>query len=272
MDFKIEHMSKRPFIFVTNDDGIHASGISELIGVAREFGDVVAIAPSQCHSGMSHSITMNQPLFVNTISKEKGLEVYSCSGTPVDCVKIGFDEVFKERMPDLVLSGINHGSNANVSVIYSGTMGAATEAALYGVPALGFSLTDHSLTADFTGTVQYARQIVDSIIDKLEDEEMSGLCLNINVPNIPAEELKGVRICRQTRGNWREDFVKRNDPQNRDYYWMAGRFYNFESHAEDTDEWALRNGYVSVVPVKMDLTDYNRMETLNNLRKQVSKL
>lgn len=251
----------RPLIFVTNDDGVQAAGIAVLMRLATEFGDVVTVAPNESYSGMSHSITMQRPLFVSVVSAEPGLEVYSCTGTPVDCVKIGFDEILQDRVPDLVLSGINHGSNANVSVIYSGTMGAATEAALYGVPSIGFSLTDHSPAADFSAAEHYAREIVAQVLN-LPEERKTGLCLNVNVPDIPLEEIKGIRVCRQTRGNWREEFVHRTDPQNRDYYWMSGRFYNAEPDAELSDEWALQHGYVAVVPVQMDLTDYLRLDTL----------
>lgn len=255
--------SERPLIFVTNDDGVQAAGIAALIRLAAEFGDVVAVAPNESYSGMSHSITMHRPLFVSVVSRADGLEVYSCTGTPVDCVKIGFDEVLGGRVPDLVLSGINHGSNANVSVIYSGTMGAATEAALYGIPSIGFSLTDHSPTADFTATVYYARQIIERVL-AMPAASIAGLCLNVNVPNIPLEEIRGIRVCRQTRGNWREDFIHRTDPNNRDYYWMSGHFYNFEPDAEDSDEWALREGYVAIVPVQMDLTDYVRLDAVRS--------
>ncbi len=252
----------RPLIFITNDDGVNARGIGKLIELARELGEVVVVAPDECYSGMSHSITMHRPLFVtHLVEKEGEVAVYSCTGTPVDCVKVGFDELLKERTPDLVLSGINHGSNANVSVIYSGTMGAATEAAFYGIPSIGFSLTDHSPMADFEASVHYARQIVRQVLE-LDQEARKGLCLNVNIPNIPLGQIKGVRVCRQTRGNWREDFIHRNDPRERDYYWMSGRFYNFEPEAADTDEWALRHGYVAVVPVQMDLTDYARKELL----------
>ena len=253
--------SGRPLIFVTNDDGYQAAGIAALIRLAAEFGDVVAVAPNESYSGMSHSITMHRPLSVNTVSCEPGIEIYSCTGTPVDCVKIGFDEVLKDRVPDLVLSGINHGSNANVSVIYSGTMGAATEAALYGIPSIGLSLTDHSPAADFTASVHYGREIIARVL-KMPAERIAGLCLNVNIPNIPLDEIQGIRICRQTRGNWREDFIHRTDPNNRDYYWMSGRFYNFEQDAQESDEWALRNGYVAIVPVQMDLTDYARLDLL----------
>lgn len=251
----------RPLIFVTNDDGVQAAGIAALILLAEEFGDVVAIAPNESYSGMSHAITMHRPLFVSRVTSQPGLDVYSCTGTPVDCVKLGFDEILKERVPDLVLSGINHGSNANISVIYSGTMGAATEAAFYGVPSIGFSLTDHSPAADFTAAVHYAREIITQVL-AMTAKQKRGLCLNVNVPNIPLDDVKGVKVCRQTRGNWREEFIGRTDPHNRDYYWMSGRFYNFEPEAEDTDEWALSRGYVTVVPVQMDLTDYTRLDNL----------
>lgn len=253
--------SGKPLIFVTNDDGVQAAGIAALIRLATEFGDVIAVAPDESYSGMSHAITMHHPLFVSTVTCEPGLEVYSCTGTPVDCVKIGFDEILKERIPDLVLSGINHGSNANISVIYSGTMGAATEAALYGIPSIGFSLTDHSPAADFTASVHYARKIIAQVL-AMPTEQLAGLCLNVNIPDIPLADIKGIKVCRQTKGNWREDFVHRTDPHNRDYYWMSGKFYNFEHEAEDSDEWALTHGYVAVVPVKMDLTDYTRLDTL----------
>lgn len=251
----------RPLIFVTNDDGVQAAGIAALMRLAAEFGDVVAVAPNESYSGMSHSITMQRPLFVSAVSREPGLEVYSCTGTPVDCVKIGFDEILRDRVPDLVLSGINHGSNANVSVVYSGTMGAATEAAMYGLPAIGLSLTDHSPAADFSAAVHYAREVIGRVLS-CPAEQRRGLCLNVNVPNIPLDEIRGIRVCRQTRGNWREDFVHRTDPQNRDYYWMSGRFCNEEPEAVDSDEWALRQGFVAVVPVQMDLTDYARLDSL----------
>ncbi|MDE5944907.1 MAG: 5'/3'-nucleotidase SurE [Rikenella sp.] len=254
----------RPLIFVTNDDGVQAAGIAALMRLASEFGDVVVVAPNESYSGMSHSITMQRPLFVSCVSSEPGLDVYSCTGTPVDCVKIGFDEILPDRAPDLVLSGINHGSNANVSVIYSGTMGAATEAAMYGIPSIGFSLTDHSPAADFTAAVHYARGIIEHVLT-LPAEQRTGLCLNVNIPDIPLSEIKGIKVCRQTLGCWREEFVHRTDPQNRDYYWMSGRFYNAEPQAEDSDEWALRHGYVAIVPVQTDLTDYRRIDPLRKL-------
>lgn len=253
--------NNRPLILVTNDDGVNAKGIGVLTEVASLFGNVMVVAPNECYSGMSHSITMHSPLFVSHTCSEEGLDIYWCTGTPVDCVKIAFDELLNGRTPDLVISGINHGSNANVSVIYSGTMGAATEAAMYGVPSLGFSLTDHAMDADFTASAHYASLIIESVL-ALDESDKKSLCLNVNIPNIPMDEIKGVKVCRQTRGNWREEFVRRSDPRNRNYYWMSGHFHNFEPQAEDSDEWALSHGYVAVVPVQTDLTDYARMGTL----------
>lgn len=251
-------------IFITNDDGYNSGGIKAITELAMEFSDdVIVVAPDKTYSGMSHAITMHSPLFVEKIADTpKGLRSYICAGTPVDCVKIAFDEIMKnEKLPDLVLSGINHGSNSNISVIYSGTMGAATEAAFYGIPALGISLTDHSLNANFEGAVFAARKVIQQVV-AMSQNESRYLCLNVNVPNINLEELKGIKYCRQTKGCWKEDFVARRDPHGRDYYWMSGKFYNDEADATDTDEWALKNGYVAIVPVQMDLTDYNRLEKL----------
>lgn len=250
-------------IFITNDDGFDAKGIEVLTEVAREFSDcVTVVAPDRTYSGMSHSITMHSPLFVERRKNmPKGVVSYICIGSPVDCVKVGLDELIKDALPDVILSGINHGSNSNISVIYSGTMGAATEGAFYGIPSIGFSLTDHDLDADFDAAISWVRKVIKMVVD-MPVEQRRGLCLNVNIPAIDASEIKGIKFCRQTKGCWREDFVSREDPRGRDYYWMSGRFYNDEPLAEDTDEWALANGYVAIVPVQMDLTDYQRLEYL----------
>lgn len=255
-------------IFVTNDDGFDSKGIEALTELAQEFSDcITVVAPDRTYSGMSHSITMHSPLFVERRKKSpKGVISYICTGSPVDCVKIGLDELIKDNHPDLILSGINHGSNSNISVIYSGTMGAATEGAFYGIPSIGFSLTDHDEDADFDAAVVWARKIIQMVID-MPDEQRKGLCLNVNIPAIGAGEIRGVKFCRQTVGCWREDFVCREDPRGRDYYWMSGSFYNSEPQATDNDEWALANGYVAVVPVQMDLTDYKRLDYFNKCEK-----
>lgn len=253
---------KRPLILITNDDGVRAKGINLLYQAAMAYGDVVVIAPDECYSGMSHAITMHSPLFVNKLQESDGCTIYSCKGTPVDCIKIGLDSILLDSAPDLILSGINHGSNSNVSVIYSGTMGAASEGAMYKIPSIGFSLTDHDPDADFSGAIHYAAKIIEMVMNLPAPK---GLCLNVNVPNIPLDQIEGIRICRQTMGNWREDFIHRLDPHGRDYYWMSGAFYNSEPLAEDTDEWALANKFVSVVPIQMDLTDYTRMAELKSV-------
>lgn len=249
-------------ILITNDDGIDSKGIEALTELACEFSDdVVVISADRSYSGMSHAITMHSPLFVEKVKSPKGIQKYICTGTPVDCVKVALDELIADHHPDLLLSGINHGSNSNISVIYSGTMGAATEGAFYCIPAIGLSLTDHDLDADFDAAVVYARHIINMVLNMTEQEQ-AGLCLNVNIPNLPLDDIQGIKYCRQTRGNWREKFVHRSDPRGRDYYWMDGKFTNFEEQADDTDEWALANGYVAIVPVQMDLTDYSRLEKL----------
>lgn len=248
-------------ILITNDDGVNAKGINELMAVATHYGRVTVVAPNECYSGMSHSITMHRPLFVDKIREEPNLTVYSCTGSPVDCIKVALDEILKHDPVDLILSGINHGSNANISVIYSGTMGAATEGSLYGIPAVGLSLTDHDLNADFSQAMIYVRQIIEMVIS-MPQQMLKGLCLNVNFPNIA--QIKGIKLCRQTQGNWREEFVAHKDPRNRQYYWMSGAFCNNEPQAEDSDEWVLSQGYVAVVPVKTDFTDYERIPALTD--------
>ncbi len=249
-------------IFLTNDDGYDSRGMEALIEVGRRFGRVIVVAPEAPQSGMSHAFTMLSPLFIRKVREEEGLEVYTLTGTPVDCVKAAFDYLLCDRKVDLVLSGINHGSNSAVALLYSGTMGAAIEGSFYGCPAVGLSLTDHREDADFTAAVIWGERIVR---DLLEHPVELPLCLNVNVPAGPPETIKGVRICRQAQGLWREQFVCRQDPRGRDYLWLTGEFVNGESEAEDTDEWALAHGYVSVQPVQADQTDYRRMEEMRRL-------
>lgn len=255
-------MMKERVIFLTNDDSYRSKGFEAAIEIARRFGRVIAIAPDAPQSGMSQAITIYNPLYLRKVRDEEGVTVYSLNGTPVDCVKIAFDYLFAEEKVDLVISGINHGSNAAVNVLYSGTMGAAIEASFYNIPSIGLSLTDHNLDADFEGAMQYGAKIIESV---LSSEVPRPLCLNVNIPNIPASEIKGIRPSRQTRGYWREEFYPRTDPHNRNYFWLTGGFQNAEPNAEDSDEWALANGYVSVVPVQVDMTDYKRMEYLKEI-------
>ena len=243
-------------ILITNDDGINAKGLRALIEVASEFGKVTIVAPEMGMSGMSHAITMTNPLFLRRIKIADSVEVYACQGTPVDCVKIAVDSIMEEA-PTLILSGINHGSNSNVSVLYSGTMGAATEGATYNVPSIGFSLTSHLANADFTAARYYVKEILEKV---LQHNCNKSLCLNVNIPSIPSEEIKGIKLCRQANGFWQEEFDKKLDPRGREYYWLVGNSINTEPEAADTDEWALRNGYVSIVPVQVDMTDYKTLK------------
>lgn len=246
-------------ILVTNDDGYASKGFAAAVGVARRFGRVVAVAPETTQSGMSQAITMHSPLYLRRIRQQEGLEVYAFSGTPVDCVKMAFDYLLRDERVDMVISGINHGSNSAVNVLYSGTMGAAIEGSFYGCPAVGLSLADHAEDADFEAAALYGGRIVRSL---LEESVPMPLCLNVNVPAGRPDEIRGIRLCRQNRGFWREEFFRREDPRGREYFWLTGEFVNGEPEAEDTDEWALAHGYVSVVPVQVDLTDYRQLERL----------
>lgn len=254
-------------ILICNDDGYYANGLKALIEVARSFGRVVVVAPEKSESGKSHSITMNVPLRLKKRIDENGFELYSCSGTPVDSIKLALDKVL-DRKPDLVLSGINHGSNSSISVIYSGTMGAVIEACLNGIPAAGFSLLDYSENPDFTASKKVAEIIINKLINEPLPEQ---ICLNVNIPKVPINELKGIKICRQAKGVWKEEFVERIDPHNNPYYWMTGDFNNFEPEAKDTDEWVLSNGYASVVPIRVDFTALEIIPKLQNWSYEFTK-
>ena len=252
-------MSK-PLILVTNDDSIVAPGIRALIEVMKELGDVVVVAPDSPQSAMGHAITINNTLKLEKIHLDKDLEQeYSCSGTPVDCVKIAVNEILK-RKPDLCVSGINHGSNSSINVIYSGTMSAAVEAGIEGIPAIGFSLLDYSWDADFEQIKAHVKQISSEV---LKNGLPEGVILNVNFPKLSKEEIKGTKICRQAKAMWQEEFDKRTNPQGKEYYWLTGKFVNLDK-GTDTDEWALENGYISIVPVQFDLTAHHAIQQLNS--------
>lgn len=255
-------MEKKPLFFITNDDGINAKGINSLIEVIKSIARIIVVAPEESQSGMSHAITMTNPLYLRKVKDDKDVTIYACNGTPVDCVKIAFDSIMTNKeMPAMIISGINHGSNSAVNVLYSGTMGAAIEASFYDIPSLGFSLLDHDHDADFSAS----KKIVSEIIGKVMTSEIDlPFCLNINIPNLPYDKIKGIKVCRQNKGYWREEFDKRQDPRGRDYYWLTGYFHNTENEATDTDEWALNNGYVSIVPIQVDLTNYRQLEYMKN--------
>ena len=250
---------KRPLILVTNDDGINAPGIRTLISVVKDIGDVIVVAPDSPQSGMGHAITINSTLHSSRITpKNSEIIEYSCSGTPADCVKLAINELMP-RKPDLCVSGINHGSNSSINVIYSGTMSAAIEAGIEGVPAIGFSLLDYSWNADFSQSKDFIRKIT---LNALNNGIPKGVVLNVNIPAVKKSDIKGVKICRQAKAYWVEEFDKRKNPLGQEYYWLTGKFVN-KDQGEDTDEWALKNNYISIVPVEFDLTAHHAIKGLN---------
>lgn len=260
-------MSKKRLILITNDDGIMAPGIRALTEVMRELGDVVIVAPDKPQSGMGHAITINSTLRIHTSAIYDVLHEYSCTGTPVDCVKFAVNKIM-HRKPDICVSGINHGSNASINVIYSGTMSAAIEGAIESIPSVGFSLCDPSINADFTSSKVIVKAIVEKVLNNGLPE---GSCLNVNIPALHIDEIKGIRICRQARANWVEELDERKDPNGNDYYWLTGRFKNFEKGNEETDSWVLENGYVSVVPVQFDMTAHKTIPVLNQWKLEIPK-
>ncbi len=247
---------QRPTILVTNDDGITAKGIKVLAHLMKPLGNVVIVAPDSPQSAMGHAITISKPLRLEKIDLYEGIESYTCSGTPVDCVKLAVNKVL-HRKPDLCVSGINHGSNSSINVIYSGTMSAAMEGAIEGIPSIGFSLADFSLDADFGPTEKFITKIVEQV---LKNGLPKGSLLNVNFPK--TNNIKGIKICRQAIAKWVEEFDERNDPHRRKYYWLTGVF-ELNDQGEDTDEWALVNNYTSVVPVQFDFTAHHVIPQLN---------
>jgi 5'-nucleotidase len=255
-------MNKKPLILVTNDDGISAPGIRALIDVMKQLGDVVVVAPDSPQSAMGHAITINNTLFINKVNFDSEVKnEYSCSGTPVDCVKLAVNEILKQK-PDLCVSGVNHGSNSSINVIYSGTMSAAVEAGIEGIPAIGFSLLDYDWNADFEPIKNSIKTIASEV---LENGLPDGVILNVNFPKLKEKELKGIKVCRQAKAFWKEEFDKRKTPQGRYYYWLTGEFIN-QDKGEDTDEWALANGYISIVPVQFDFTAHHAIQKLNTYK------
>ncbi|MGF1557485.1 MAG: 5'/3'-nucleotidase SurE [Flavobacteriaceae bacterium] len=254
-------MSK-PLILVTNDDGITAPGLRALVRFMKEIGDVIVVAPDSPQSGMGHAITIDSTLFVKKMAPDLihgAQQEYSCSGTPADCVKLALQELL-DRKPDICVSGINHGSNSSINVIYSGTMSAAIEAGIEGVPAIGFSLCDYSWHADFDQAGESIKKIVKEAI---ANGMSQGVVLNVNIPKLSEREIKGIKVCRQARANWKEKFDKRTNPMGKDYYWLTGEFELLDK-GEDTDEWALANGYISIVPTQFDLTAHHAIQHINN--------
>ncbi len=246
-------------ILITNDDGITSPGLKALVEAVKDLGKVVVVAPDKAQSGMGHAITIGSPLRMVQVNQfGDDILAYSCNGTPVDCVKLAVDKVLHSK-PDICLSGVNHGANHSINVIYSGTMSAALEASIESIPSVGFSLLDYSLNADFEGAKKYARLLVEQLLSrKIIDKH---LCLNVNLPAVSVDQLKGLKVCRQAYAKYEEDFIQREDPHGKNYYWLTGEFVNFDK-GRDTDVWALNNNYVSIVPVQFDLTNYKMKEKL----------
>ena len=249
-------MSNRPLILVTNDDGMFAPGLRALVEVASQLGEVVVVAPDSPQSGKGHAVTLSEPIRLNKVQAFDEIPAYECSGTPVDCVKLAKNVILADRDIDLCVSGINHGSNASINILYSGTLSAAMEAALEGIDSIGFSLLDYSHDADFEPSKHFVKPIIAFVL-----EHGMRYCnlYNVNIPKLPLEDIKGIKVCRQAEGRWVEEFVKGTDPRGEEYYWLTGNFQTSDS-GTDHDIWALDNGYVSVVPSTHDLTAVEELE------------
>jgi len=257
--------NKKPLILVTNDDGYFAPGLAALIDMVKSYGDVLVVAPELAASGMSHAVTIKHPLRAVKIKEEANVTIYKVNGTPADCIKLGINQL-ANRKPSIVVSGINHGSNSSISIIYSGTMGGALEGSLNSIPSIGFSLCSHSMSADFSVARKYGEGIFSEV---LKNGLSNNTCLNVNFPVVDEKDFKGIKVCRQAKGVWKEEFEKRTDPHGGIYYWLTGNFDNHENGSTDHDEWALANNYASIVPVKTDFTDYDMIQKISNLNKEL---
>jgi len=256
---------KRPLILITNDDGITSPGIAALVEAIKELGDIIVVAPDKPQSGVGHAITINSTLRINKTNIHGVSEEYSTSGTPVDCVKLALNKILS-RKPDLCVSGINHGSNISINVIYSGTMSAAIEGAIDGMPSVGFSLMDYSINADFVASKEIAKMICLNILNHGLPKD---ICLNVNIPPLKLSEIKGIKVCRQARASWIEKFDERKDPSGHSYYWLTGEFINFEDGKNDTDVWAVKNNFVSVVPVQFDMTGHSAISGIEKWKMEL---
>ncbi len=257
----MKNEDQQPVILVTNDDGLFAPGIKYLVDVAKQFGTVVVVAPDSPQSAKGHAITIEDPVRLNQVEAFPGIEAYECSGTPVDCVKLAKHLIFKGRkQPDLCLSGVNHGSNASINIIYSGTMSAAMEASLEGIDSIGFSLLDFKFDADFESSRPFVTKIIAETIENGLGETK---LINVNIPKLKTEEIKGIKVCRQANAKWEEKFHEATDPRGKKYYWLTGEFVNLDD-GKDTDIWALDQGFISIVPSMHDLTKYDAIAPLKN--------
>ncbi len=251
--------SRKPLILITNDDGVSAKGLFSLFEAMKDFGEIVIVAPDSPQSGMGHAITINFPLRLDKVDLFDEVQAYSCSGTPVDCVKLGIYEVLKKK-PDLIVSGINHGANTSTNVLYSGTMSAAVEGAMENIPSIGFSLCNFDSDADFSVAQKVVRQVVQKVLTEGMPEET---CLNVNIPDVSQENFKGIKLCHQAKAFWEDSFDKRLDQFGRPYFWLTGHFLNQE-RTNDTDLYWIDAGYASIVPTQFDMTAYKALKELEN--------
>ncbi len=254
--------NKKPLILITNDDGFRAKGIRTLTAYLKDIADIVVFAPDQPQSGMSSAITSINPLRYFLYKQEENVTTYVCNGTPVDCVKLAMTVL--DKKPDMIFSGINHGSNAAISVLYSGTMGAAIEGCIFGIPSVGMSLCDFETDADFSQSGMIATKIAEKV---WKEKLPKGVCLNVNVPK---GEVKGLQIAAQTKGKWSGEYFASKDAAQRDVFWLRGYFDNWEEDNKNSDEWALTNGYAAIVPVKIDMTHYETIEQLKHWEVEIT--
>ena len=252
--------NKKPLILISNDDGYHSKGLASLIDMVGEFGEILVCAPESARSGYSCAFSATEHLRLKLRRKREGVEIWSCSGTPVDCVKIALSQLCADRKPDLVIGGINHGDNASVNSHYSGTMGVTLEGCMKYIPSIAFSICDHSDDADFTPLTDIVKKITKRV---LEEGLPKGVCLNVNFP-VTENGFKGIKVCRMAYGTWGNEVVKCNHPRGYNYYWMVGEYTNDEPKAEDTDNWALTHDYVAITPTTIDVTAYEMIEQMKS--------
>ena len=253
---------KKRKILITNDDGVKSKGISVLMEIMKPYGEITVVAPFEAQSGMSAALTIGKPLRLTELKIEKGIKIFACSGTPADCVKMAINQLYKSELPDLLVSGINHGSNASIASLYSGTLGAAAEGTVYGIPSIGFSLSSHDPKADFAVVSHFGKMIIDEF---LKNPVKAETYLNINFPATTIDKVKGVKFCHQGRGQWIKEFEERTDPYGFNYYWMTGEFFNLEKGNNEADHNLVEQNYISIVPHKIDSTDYNELKRLESL-------
>ena len=253
---------KRPLLLISNDDGYQAKGIRQLVEMLSDYGDILVCAPDSARSGSSCCFSVTTPLTLTLEEKRPGVEIWSCNGTPTDCVKMALAELCP-RKPDMVIGGINHGDNASVNTHYSGTMGVTLEGCMKYIPSVAFSLCDHRADADFEPLRLYIREITRRV---LQDGLPLGVCLNVNFPLLgdPRTSYKGVRVCRMAKGTWSSEVTKCRHPRGYDYWWMVGHYRNDEPEAEDTDNWALNHGFVAITPTQIDVTAYSAMDLIKD--------